>query len=554
MSVQVNKKIIIFLLIGCLIGCYFVFKKIKEKENEPRYILSQAEKGTIILTISGSGQISAMDQTEIRPKVSGEVEKVFVEKDQKVKKGDLLLKLKTKEFEKAIDDAKLALDETKTKLNILKENKKTAERDLNDTFDDLFNALSLTFNSLPSAMADIEKIFTESSYGGDQADIDFYRSVFAIYKKFSFPKNEKEEEFLTVNKKYQEMRDAFIFISRSSPKEVLEEWAKKTSRMLIKILDLVKSGRDIISLYKETVSKENLQVPISLSITNNQFSTLSQVDNTLNQLYSNLISLSKKIDQLKQSISNYENEIELQEKVVKQKEDLLEKARENYENCFILAQFDGKIAKINSKEGDLVSPSTVLFTLISEEKIAEISLNEIDAAKVKLGQKATLTFDAVPDLVLTGRVVEVDTVGTVSQGVVSYGIKIILDSDDERIKPSMSVTAEIIVDAKTNVLVLPNSAIKTQGNSKYVELVDVPEELKKQLKTGSQIILPKGILVKNQNVETGISNDTFTEIISGLKEGDIVILAKVSPQTAQTRTTQTQFRFQIPGMGGRVPR
>lgn len=549
-----KKKNIILFSALLLTGGILFFRNIKNKERENRYVLSQVQKGTIILTVSGSGQISAKDQIDVKSKISGEVEKIFVDKEQTVKKGELLLKLKTKDFEEAIDDAKLALDDAETRLQNLKQNKETSEKDLNDLFDDVFNALSLTFSTLPPAMTDMEKTFTESSYNGDQADIDYYRSVFALYRGYSFLKNEKEEKFLALKEKYQKARNDFMFVSRNSSQRLLEDWAKGTSSLLLEISDLAKEGRDIISFYKEVISKENLTPAISLSVTDTQFKTLSSVVTSMDQLYSNLISLSKKIDQNRQSILNYEDQIRLQEKTIKQKENLLEKAKDNYESCFIKADFDGKIAKVNVKEGDSISGTTVLFTLIAKEKVAEISLNEIDAAKVKIGQKASLTFDAIPDLILTGKIIEIDSVGSISQGVVSYGAKIVLDSDEERIKPSMSVTAEIIVEAKTDVLLLPNSAVKTGGNLKYVELINAAPETQAQLKIGNQTILPKGIQIKNQNVETGISNDNLTEIISGLKEGDIVISSKVLNQKSQSQTQTNQFRLQIPGMQPQIRR
>lgn len=555
MSALTNKKRnIILLSILLLIGGALVFRNIKNKERENRYVLSQVQKGTIILTVSGSGQISAKDQIDVKSKISGEIEKIFVNKEQTIKKGELLLKLKTKDFEEAIDDAKLALKDAEIRLQNLRQNKETNEKDLKDFFDEVFNALSLTFSTLSSAITEMEKSFTESSYNSDQADIDYYQSVFALYRGYSFLKNEKEEKFLVLKEKYQKARNDFIFVSRNSSQQLLEEWAKRTSSLLLEISDLAKEGRDIISFYKEAVLKENLKPAISLLVTDAQFATLSSVVKNLDQLYSNLISLSKKIDQIRQSISNYEDQISLQEKTIKQKESLLEKAKDNYESCFIKADFDGKIAKLNVKEGDSVSGATVLFTLITKEKVAEISLNEIDAAKVKIGQKASLTFDAIPDLILTGKIIEIDSLGSISQGVVSYSAKIVLDSDEERIKPSMSVTAEIIVEAKTDVLLLPNSAIKTQGNLKYVELINAAPEAKAQLKIGNQIILPKGIQIKNQNVETGISNDNLTEIISGLKEGDIVIFSKVLTKNLQSQTQTNQFRLQIPGMQPQIRR
>jgi hypothetical protein len=93
---------------------------------------------------------------------------------------------------------------------------------------------------------------------------------------------------------------------------------------------------------------------------------------------------------------------------------------------------------------------------------------------------------------------------------------------------------------------LPNSAIKSEGNLRYVQLIDAPKEIKDKLKIGAPIILPKEVKIKNQPVEVGVSNDTLTEILSGVSEGDIVISSKIAPQT---QATQTQFRFQIPGMG-----
>ncbi|MDD5433706.1 MAG: hypothetical protein PHE77_03610, partial [Candidatus Pacebacteria bacterium] len=60
--------------------------------------------------------------------------------------------------------------------------------------------------------------------------------------------------------------------------------------------------------------------------------------------------------------------------------------------------------------------------------MAEISLNEVDVAKVKIGQRAIITFDAIDELEITGKVEDVDTIGTVSQGVVSYNVKIIFDT------------------------------------------------------------------------------------------------------------------------------
>lgn len=540
-----QKLIISLIIVLILFGGYFGYKNFSGKRIKTRYILTKVERGNIALSVSGSGQISTLDQVDVKAKVSGEIEEIFVKEGDDVKKGDLLLKLKTKDFEIAIDNAKLALDNSKITLNNLKQNRENAKRDLNNYYKDAYNAISATFNELAQNIEILKPIFTESSYGGDQADIDYYRSIVALYNDQFFPKDEKETAFLKLNENYQKILKDYLSLPKSPQNEVLEIWLKKTSNLVKEISDLSRSAREIISFYKETISKEGLTPPISLSVTENQFIILTNITNSLDQKYSTLFSLSKTIDQLKDSISNYEENILSQQKLLEQNEKALEKAKENYENCFLMASFDGKVAKVNSKKGDYVTLATPILTLISNQKIAEISLNETEAAKVKVGQRATLSFDALPDLKIEGKVFEIDTMGTVSQGVVSFKIKIAPDADDERIKPAMSVTAEIFVGSKSDVLVLPNSAIKSQGEIHYVELVEIPKGKEKEFlsKKGVSLKVPS----KRQPIKIGISNDNFTEIVSGLKEGDIVVSLIITP--TQTQRAQP---FQIPGMGGQM--
>jgi len=180
--------------------------------------------------------------------------------------------------------------------------------------------------------------------------------------------------------------------------------------------------------------------------------------------------------------------------------------------------------------------------LITNQKIAEITLNEIDAAKVKVGDLATLTFDALPDLTLKGKVSQIDPVGVQSQGVVNYNFQITFDQSDERLKPGMTVNADIVTETKAGILVLPNAAIKTQGTKSYVQIVD-PQELPSNFNLKSSLSLKT--TPKNQFIEIGTSNDQNTEIISGLNEGDYVVLRTIMSvtNTANTTTNTTRNMF-----------
>ncbi|MFA6918950.1 MAG: HlyD family efflux transporter periplasmic adaptor subunit, partial [Patescibacteria group bacterium] len=214
----------------------------------------------------------------------------------------------------------------------------------------------------------------------------------------------------------------------------------------------------------------------------------------------------------------------------------------------IKAPFDGIVTNVVSISGYDASANTVLATVITPQQIAEISLNEVDAANVKIGQKATLTFDAVSDLTITGSVAQIDTIGTVSQGVVSYGAKIAMDTQDDKIKPGMSVSANIIINAKADVLLVPNSAVKASGSSSYVEVISGVTSSTPTAEDGS-VASPSG--TNKVTVEIGLSNDTYTEITSGLKEGDLVVEKSVI-STGDTTKTQTNSLMQLFGGGGRT--
>jgi len=231
---------------------------------------------------------------------------------------------------------------------------------------------------------------------------------------------------------------------------------------------------------------------------------------------------------------------------LQQRRNAVADARANLANYTIRAPFDGVLAKVSVQKGDSVSAGTAAATMITNQQTVEISLNEVDLSKVKVGQKVNLTFDAVADLNITGAVADIDAIGTVSQGVVTYNVKISLDTQDERVKPGMSVSASIITDIKQDVLMVQSSAIKGSGEDQYVEMPNTAVDAS-QLNQNSGIMLDG---VKRQVVTIGISNDTQTEIVSGLNENDQYISRTIS--SAKTTTQQGSSILQQVGGNNRT--
>ena len=228
-------------------------------------------------------------------------------------------------------------------------------------------------------------------------------------------------------------------------------------------------------------------------------------------------------------------------------------AQQNYDNTIVRAPFDGQIATLTAQKGvqvgGQVGDLTAAVTLITAQKVATISLNEVDVAKIKLGQKATLTFDALPDLTIAGQVTQIDNIGTVTQGVVNYNVQVSFLSDTEEVKSGMSARAAIILETRPDVLVVPMAAVKASGNQSYVEVLN-PADLAPVANTNN--LSTSSNSPQKVNIQVGLSDDTNIEITSGLKEGDIVITQTVDPNTAKTTTatTPTTGGIRIPGIGG----
>ncbi len=295
----------------------------------------------------------------------------------------------------------------------------------------------------------------------------------------------------------------------------------------------------VIALQKAQTALAKLTEPPAASDVANAKDKVAQAQATLKALTAGLTPVDAQIAQ---------NSLQQKQAAVTAARNTLADAQTALANYVIRPPFAGTIAAVPANVADSASPSTVIATVVTTAKIADLSLNEVDAAKVQVGQKATLTFTAIPDLSVAGIVSEVDSIGTVTQGVVNYSIKIVFETQDARVKSDMSVTAEIVTLAKPDVLTLPNAAVQSSatGGSTVRVIPGIANPNPSAFTSGiTSLVQPV-----SQNVEVGASNDTVTEITSGLNEGDLVVLRTITSSGSASAATQSSSAFRIPGVGG----
>jgi len=214
-----------------------------------------------------------------------------------------------------------------------------------------------------------------------------------------------------------------------------------------------------------------------------------------------------------------------QELSVTQQELALEKSLSKLADYSIRAPFDGIVTGLDIDSGDTISQTSVIASVITKQMKADITLNEVDAVKIHVGDRVNIEFNALPGTVVNGRVVKVDTIGTVSQGVVSYGAEILFDEQKEEFRPGMSVTATIIVAEKKNVLLVPNEALSSKNDQTIVSVVSQNTQTTENIRG------------QKREIVTGMTNDVMTEVSSGVQEGEQIIVTTTTSTSKNTNQT-----------------
>lgn len=509
-----HKKSSIFLILLVAFAGYKIAGSLNSQEGEVRYITARAEIGSIVSSITGTGQVSASNRVDVTSLVSGDIVFVPVKLGQSVMKGQTLASIDSRNAGRAVENAGLSLENAK--ISYEKAQKQESNQsdsssisDLNKAYEDGYTAVSNAMIDIPDIVSGADSIFYDPSHSAYFGDLNIISSAGQTALDYKY---EAGRAFDQAKKDYEIVFRVYKS-TKASNREQLVSLVEDAESVVKKLHASLVAAYNTIDYVKQRITSENIpsQIATDKSALN---SSITKLNNHINS-FSNVLTA---IEDARDSATEAALDLKTAELNVSKAEDDLRNAVEDLSNHSIRAPFDGIIGKVDVKSGDRVSTNGAVVTIITDEKIAEVSLNEIDISNVKIGQKATLTFDAIDELTITGTVTEVDLLGTVNQGVVSYTVKIAFDVNDDRVKTGMSLSAAIVSDSKQNVIRVPNSAIKSRGNLSFVEALN---------SSGAVTPIP---------VQTGLSNDEFTEIISGLNEGDSFVSRTITGSSAPAPT------------------
>ncbi len=393
-----------------LVAVWWIWGKATSASAETRYILGTVSSSTIVSTVSGSGQISSSDSVDIKPKVSGEITWVGVTAGQKVRAGQAIASIDNTDAKQSVLDAKQSLQAAQLQLqkdtaqapadyqndqNALA----TAKENLVDDYNDTFNDLSNTYLDLPNIMT----VSLNTLYGYDldtkknQWNMDVLTNLFTSSSEDTTSalafKASAKSDYASAKSAYDAAVAVYQQTTRTSSNDTVDALLKQSIALTTAVAQALQSELNFLGSISDLAQAYNVTLPsafatiqsnarTNLSSTNSDLSMLLADKKTLDTTKQNIINAQQTVtlDQVGNSDGSNPISLQISKNSIQKQETDLAQLEADLADYTIVAPFDGTISAVDVKVGDTASGAVA--TVITNQNVAQLSLNEIDAAKV----------------------------------------------------------------------------------------------------------------------------------------------------------------------------
>ena len=543
-------KTIISVVIGIIIFILIIVfvNRCRAKSEETKEIMKkvqQVRKMNISSELSGSGTLSPKDSYTITSLVEGEVIGVYFEQGDVVKKGQLLIEINSQSAYRTINTASTSLAQAKDNYAQAKYEYEKLEKDYEGKtfkapYSGYFRTLKVKDGDTISNNTEIGTIVNDKLM---TLKVPFINSDASRIKK-------NQTALLEIQETGEYIQGIVDSVS--------EESQTASSGALVKYVTFSVTnpgGLTTNNTAKAIINGMVSQSDASFTIDVDETITFSDGNNVLieKMLIEEGAYVEKGTPVFLISDDTFINVINSKKSSYNSAKDSLTRAETTYDNAlddyeeyYITAPIDGTVIKKNAKVGDKIQKNTSSATTLAiiydlSELTFDMSIDELDISNVEVGQSVEIEADAFNNVKFKGEVTNISLVSENSNGVTNYPVTVTI-TDVGNLLPGMNVDGYVILSQSDDALVIPADALQ-RGNVVYV--LNSSETIK------SKDYSTEGISdrVKNNapsgftaiKVTTGISNENFIEILSGLQEGDSVYV---------TESSSNNTGFGFGGMGG----
>ncbi len=433
-------------------------------------------RGNITATTAAAGNVAAKAQVTVPFQATGQIQTVNVKVGDRVKAGQVMAALETTDLEAAVTSAQAAVQVAQAKLVQTQQGP-------------LASQVKAAQASVASAAAALQVAQAKANHLGDQIIID-------------------QNNLGNASQTLSDAQGAY-----SNLLEYQQSGARGRGAPYVP-----PAGQEWSA---QKANLDNATVDYNVAQANYQLDLANVNDSGVQSAAASLAQAQAQLKTLQETPTS--PDLALAQLAVQQAQVSLEQAQSSLRKAQLIAPIDGIVADVNMQVGQQTAAVTSPVILVDiSQLLVNVTVAESDIPNVKVGQTVQVTLDALPNQTYPGHVIEVALAGTTTQGVVNYPVTIVLDQPGTEIpvRAGMSANVAIVTQERDNVLLIPNRAIRTSGRNRVVTV----------LANGKETTV---------NVTVGLSNDTESEVTSGLNEGDVVVV----PQTTTTSRG-------VPGGGG----
>ncbi|MBQ7258262.1 MAG: HlyD family efflux transporter periplasmic adaptor subunit [Abditibacteriota bacterium] len=531
----IKPLIIIVILLAIGLGIFFYFQKSKKPAGPIEK--GKVMMGSIVNSVSADGVVEPVTNIEIKSNVSGTILNLYADEGDYVKAGQLLAKIdpvdvlttlekeqnNVKSAEAQLESAikSLEMQRTQSSSDIITatENVNSARLKLKVAQDESKaqptisnNEIATAKSNLAQAKQAVQKLQNATNNQSLRNAQSSYDQALAAY---NVAKNTVDRNRALYKKGYLSKKDFETseeqFISSeanlASAKTKLDTVKSELSADLVTAKEKVKS----CELALKTAQANVYNVDVKKNNVKSAESSLKSAQESLKLAEANVKQIQVKEASVAQARANLDSA-----------KSSLENAKKNYDYTFIKAPRDGVLVKKWTDEGAIVqsgrnsmssnSEGVVIFELADTTKMqVSVDVDETDVYNIVKGQVVNVSVDAYPDKKYTGVVSRISASAETNSGVTTVPVEVVLDGNNQELKPEMNATCEFIVDTKDNILTLNTDYCEVKGD------------------IGTTFVMGEDGKPKPIEFKVGIIGEESVEVIDKLKEGQEVI----APRSAE---------------------
>lgn len=320
----------------------------------------------------------------------------------------------------------------------------------------------------------------------------------------------------------------------------------------IKEGDRVKRGQLLVKikpdLYMAELEQASASVNTAKSLISQRGADLTKVEaeyKRANELYKKGLISDADLENIRATFSVAKENVQSAKFNLENSEAYLKRTRENLAKTSIFSPIDGVVSQLISKEGERVSGSsfmqgTEIMTLSNLTVMeARVQVDENDVVLISIGDTSRVEVDAFPDKMFVGTVYQIANTATTrglgtQEEVTNFEVRILLHDENALLRPGMSCTADIETETHRNVLAIPLMSVTTREQKKWSEnepqsggdemqMATVVEKKVEKKKPQEVVFAVESGLARKKSVATGISDDRYIEIKTGLSEGQEIV-------------------------------